>query len=144
MDSFPENKAPVRGYILACYPDALIFEPYTLKNGEPFFEGCEALRGEIPWECHLFDDEAEYRRIYRESVGDWIEQVFTRAEESGMDPDLVYEEEVLVKQQYTDTGRLPQKLTIINRYRYSECDTLTLDNYRISCRPAGQSGDRER
>ena len=33
-----------------------------------------------------------------------------------------------------DTGRLPRKLTIMNRFRYSECDTLTLDNYRIGCK----------
>ena len=52
-----------------------------------------------------------------------------------MDPDLLFEEKVLVKPQYTDTGRLPQKLTITNRFRYSECDTLTLDNYRIGCKP---------
>lgn len=60
----------------------------------------------------------------------------TRDEEREMDPDLLFEEEVLVKPQYADTGRLPRKLTVINRYRYSEYDTLTLDNYRIGCRPA--------
>ena len=40
-----------------------------------------------------------------------------------------------MKPQFADTGRLPRKLTITNRYRYSEYDTLTLDNYRISCKP---------
>lgn len=136
MSSFLSNNAPVKGYILACYPDRLIFEPYTLSDGEPVFEGCEALGDAVPWECHLFDDEKEYRCVYRESAGDWIELLFTRAEERGMDPDLLFEEEVLVKPQYTATGRLPQKLVITNRYRYSECDTLMLDNYRIGCRPA--------
>ena len=135
MGSFLEDNAPARGYILACYPDTLVFEPYALKDGAPVFEGCEALRNEIPRECHLFDDEKEYRRIFRESSGEWIELLFTKAEERGMDPDLVFDEEVFVKPQYTDTGRLPQKLTITNRYRYSEYDTLMLDNYRISCKP---------
>ena len=116
------------------YQDRLVFESYTIKDGELIFEGCKALRDEMPWECHLFDEERECRRIYRESAGDWIEQFFTRAEEREMEPDLLFEEEVLVKPQYADTGRLPRKLTIMNRFRYSECDTLTLDNYRIGCK----------
>ena len=135
MDSFIKNNAPARGYILAYYQDTLVFEPYTMKDGELVFEGCEALRGEVLRECHLFDEERECRCIYRESAGDWIEQLFTRAEESEMDPDLLFEEKVLVKPQYADTGRLPRKLTIMNRFRYSEYDTLTLDNYRIGCKP---------
>ena len=143
MDSFLESCAPARGYILAFYPDALIFEPYVMKDGEPYFEGSEALRGEIPRECHLFDEEREFRRVYRESAGDWIEVLFTRAEERGMDSDLLFEEEVLVKPQYADTGRLPRKLTIMNRFRYSECDTLTLDNYRIGCKPMELCGNGE-
>lgn len=114
-----------------------------MKDGELFFEGCEALRGEIPRECHLFDDERECRRVYRESAGDWIEGLFTRAEEREMESDLLFEEEVLVKPQYADTGRLPRKLTIMNRFRYSECDTLTLDNYRIGCKPMEQPGNGE-
>ena len=143
MGSFLESNAPAKGYILACYSDALVFEAYTLKDGAPIFEGCEAFRDEIPRECHLFDDEREYRRVYRESAGDWIEGLFTRAEERGMDPDLLFEEEVLVKPQYANTGRLPRKLTIMNRFRYSECDTLTLDNYRIGCKPMEQPGNGE-
>ena len=131
MASFPTNNAPAKGYILAYYPDKLVFEPYTMRDGEPVFEGCEALKDEVPWECHLFADKTEYRRIYRESTGDWIELLLTQAQECDMDPDLVYAEEVLVKPQYCETGKLPQKLVITNRYRYSENDTLVLDNYRI-------------
>ncbi len=134
MDSFLKINAPKKGYILAFYQDRLVFDSYTIKDGELIFEGCKALRDEMPWECHLFDEERECRRIYRESAGDWIEQLFTRAEEREMEPDLLFEEEVLVKPQYADTGRLPRKLTIMNRFRYSECDTLTLDNYRIGCK----------
>ena len=42
MDSFLKSNAPTRGYILACYPDTLVFESYTMKDGELFFEGCES------------------------------------------------------------------------------------------------------
>ena len=39
MDSFLKSNAPAKGYILACYPDTLVFEPYILRDGEPIFEG---------------------------------------------------------------------------------------------------------
>ena len=65
--------------------------------------------------------------------GVWLDMLLTAEEERGMDPDLIFEESVLVKPRYAVSGRVPGKLIIINRYRYSEYDTLTLDNYRISC-----------
>ena len=132
MNLFLTRNAPARGYILAYYPERLVFEPYVLREGVPVFEGCEALREAVPQECHLFDDNREVRIIRRESVGDTLELILTEEEERGMDPDLIFPEEVLVKPEYTATGRLPGKLKIINRYRYTEYDTLTLDNYRIS------------
>ena len=136
MDTFLKNNAPKRGYILAYYPDTLVFKPYSLQGEDLVFEGCEALRGVTPWECHLFDDCREVRLIRRESAGDRLEMVLSLEEERDMDPDLIFVEEVLVKPRYTANGQLPRVLKIINRYRYSEYDTLTLDNYRISCETA--------
>ena len=86
MNSFLNDKAPAKGYILASYLDILVFEPYEIREGKLYFKGIEA-----------------------------------------------FPEEVLVRPQYAERGDLPEKLTIINRYRYSENDTLTLENYRISC-----------
>ena len=48
------------------------------------------------------------------------------------DPDLLFEEEMLVKPEYASDGRLPGKLKIVNRYRYSESDTLTVEDYRLA------------
>lgn len=53
-----------------------------------------------------------------------------------MDPGLALEE-ALVRAEYADTGRLPQRPAIINRCRCFEYITLTLDNYRIGCEPVG-------
>ena len=103
-----------------------------MKNGKPCFAGMDSFREEEPRECHLFDDRTECRIILRESVGDRIRIILTREEELAMDPDLLFEEQVLVKPEYSDRTDLPKKLTVINRYRYSESDTLTLENYRIS------------
>ena len=83
-------------------------------------------------ECHLFDEEREYRMIRREQRGDRVEVVLTRAEEEGMDPDLLYEEEPLVREEYARRAGLPKRLRIINRYAYSRNDTLVLVNYRIA------------
>lgn len=48
------------------------------------------------------------------------------------DPDLLYEEEVLVKDEYSEKSGLPERLKVINRYMYTENDTLVLKNYRIA------------
>ncbi len=132
MDSFLYDGAPAKGYILAYYPHALVFEPYVMKDGMPCFAGMDAFQGMVPWECHLFDDRTECRILIRESSEDRIKLCLTCEEELNMDPDLLFEEEVLVKPQYSERNDLPKKLTVINRYRYSESDTLTLENYRIS------------
>ena len=133
MQSFLYDGAPQKGYILAYYPHALVFEPYEMKDGNPCFAGMEAFAGEEPRECHLFDDRTECRIIKRESAGDTIRLLLTREEERAMDSDLLFEEEVFVKPQYANRPELPGTLRIINRYRYAERDVLTLENYRISC-----------
>lgn len=46
-----------------------------------------------------------------------------------MDPDLLYEEEVLVK---NDEAAGIDSLRIVNRYMFTENDTLVLRNYRIA------------
>ena len=75
----------------------------------------------------------EYRLIARESGGDFIERVLTAEEEQNMDPDLIYEQETLVKREYASREDLPEKLLVMNRYGYTENDTLALRDYRISC-----------
>ena len=56
--------------------------------------------------------------------------IFNKA--GNMEPDLLFTEEVLVKKEYTDIPGIPEKLRVINRYRYSENDTLVLKDYRIA------------
>lgn len=132
MDSFLLENAPARGYFLAYYPDALVFEPYEVKDGMLWFAGCEAYRGQTPRECHLFDESKECRIVFRSHPRGPVRLVLTREQERQMDPDLLFEEEVLVKPEYASDGRRPGTLTIMNRYRYSEYDTLTLENYRLA------------
>ena len=132
MKGISLRKAPEKGYILAYFPGLLVFKPYEIHEGECVFCGWEALKDRTPGECHLFDADTEYRMIRRESSGDSIELVLTRDEEKLMDPNLLYTQKVLVQEQFSKEKDMPERLVIVNRYVYSENDTLILKNYRIS------------
>ena len=132
MQGITIDLAPRKGLLLAYFRDALVFEPYAAEAGQPVFPGWEAWESEEPMECHLFDEEREYRMIRREQRDDRVEVVLTRAEEEGMDPDLLYEEKPLVRGEFAGRAGLPKRLRIINRYAYSRNDTLVLVNYRIA------------
>ena len=127
------EKAPAAGFVIACLKDQLIFAPYKIRNGVFTAEGWDCPDFSEAEECHFFDENREYRRIYRSARRDVIETVLTAEEEASMDPDLIFIEDVLVKPEYVETGRLPSSLTVVNRYRYSEYDTIVLEDYRISC-----------
>ena len=131
MFKISADKAPEKGFLLAYYPRVLVFEPYEIRDGEVFFDGCEAFRDQEPKECHLFDRETEYRLIRRESRGDRIETVLRKKDEESMDPDLLYTEVMPVKEEYRKKGTLPEKLSVTTRYEYSENDVLAMKNYRI-------------
>ena len=77
--------------------------------------------------------------VLRRARGDRIESVLTAKEEQAMDSDLLYTENVLIKEEYRQDETMPKKIAVINRYRYTDNDTLTLKNYRLSACP----GDAE-
>ena len=122
---------PKKGYVFAQIGPAVIFEPYEVKDGIPDFPGLDLLKDGVPFECHFFDREREYRVMFREGRGDIVEIVLSKDEEKDMDPDLIYVSKEMVKEEYLKRGNVPETLTIINRYGYSENDTLVLKNYRI-------------
>lgn len=128
MYNYPIDKLPAKGYMLAYFAEQPVFAPYEIRDGAICFAGCEILDQEMPRECHFFDRNTEYRLVKREFRNDVIETVFTEKEEEIMDPDLLYVEEVLVRKEYKGI----EKLRIVNRYAYSDNDTLILKNYRIA------------
>lgn len=126
------EKLPPKGIMLLYFKKQLVFKRYEIKNGELVYDGEENLSGETPIECHFFDDQTEYRLIKRDAQGDAIEIVLSATEEAYMDPDLIYVEELLIKDEYRINVNIPEKLSIVSRYRYSDNDTLELKNYRIA------------
>ncbi len=128
----PVEKLPVKGLLMAYFRDSLIFEPYEVKEGCIVSENSFRLEQELPEEVHFFDDSREYRCIVREARGDIIELLLTEEEEKEMDPDLLFLDEGIVREEFSSREGLPERLRIINRYDYSVNDTLVLKNYRIS------------
>ena len=126
------DKIPVKGYLLAYFSSGLMFEPYLVQDGKPVFNGSALFEREAPQECHFFDQERDVFMIRRQSRNDTIVKIRSLEEENEMEPDLLFVQTVLVKEEYAARADLPSVLRIINRYEYSDSDTLVLKNYRIS------------
>ena len=123
---------------MAYFDDALLFSPYEVEGGKLKIAAENAFEDEEPYECHFFDGETEYRRIKRAARRDVIERILTEEEEKKMTPDLLFVEDMLVKKEYTKIPGIPVKLRVVNRYRYSENDTLVLKDYRMAVISAGE------
>ena len=125
------SKVPAAGWILAVTEMGdILFEQYTLKNGVPNFPHSERLDGRLLRRCHCFDNEREYRYL---CVGDSqrvIETVCDAEQEAAMDPDLLFEDNMVLAEQFSP-GEGLWKLRVMNRYRFTEGNTLTLDDFRL-------------
>lgn len=124
-------KLPVTGYVIAYTTECALYAPYKVEKDKIVIDLKYEDMLTKAYECHFFDMHKEYRLIYREARDDEIELVVTDKEEEEMNPDLIYIEDVLILPSYLGDKNLPDKLRIINRYKYSDNDTLVLDNYRI-------------
>lgn len=125
------SKAPASGRILiVTEAGEIIFEQYTQAEGKLRFPRMERLEGTLIRRCHCFDESAEYRYL---CVGDSqrvIESVNTVQQEADMDPDLLYEDDMILSEQFAPDAGI-WKLRVINRYRYTEANTLAVDDYRL-------------
>lgn len=126
------NKAPERGWFFAETETGAILERYVLVDGEPDFPGHERLRDAVVTRIHCFDERVEYRWLRVNEKGGAVEGVFSAEEEAGMDPDLVYADDMILADEYTPKEGGIWVLSVINRYRWTETDTLTLENYRLA------------
>ncbi len=124
------HMAPKRGYILAVFEDSVIFERYQKTDDGISFRGCEEKTASPLTRMHLFDETTEYR-LMTASGNRIIEHIVNESEEQNLEPDLVYEDKMLIAERFTE-GHDIDSLRIINRYRYTWFDTLTLDDYRIA------------
>ena len=126
------DKAPLSGYIIAYTDEHVVYSSYKIVDNEIAIDSIYDNVIDNSYEFHFFDDNMEYRLIRREARNDIVELLVTSDEEKDMDEDLIFVEDVLVSPQYLTDNTLPDKIRIVNRYKYSDNDTLVLDNYRIA------------
>ena len=124
---------PAEGYLIAVFKDRILFERYRKKADGLAFPGAEALGGDALLRLHCFDRDTEYRLLVTDDGDRLVEVVFDAEEEKAMEPDLLFEDEMLVRPEYRTDRIGIEKLKVVNRYRYTDFDTMTPDNYRISC-----------
>ena len=126
------NKMPERGVVYAQLKNGIVYTAYQVENGEIHLAKGDMFSIEDLKEAHFFDEKTEYRVIKRESRNDLLKLLFTEEEEVAMGAELLLAESVLVEDQYADPAAgAPDRLRIINRYAYSEDNTLVLRNYRL-------------
>ena len=127
------GRIPEDGFVIAVFNDHILVERYRKEAEGLSFPGAEQACGRELLRLHCFDRDTEYRMIVTDDGERLIEVILSAEEEKGMEPDLLFEDEMLLREEYCTERVGIRKLKVINRYRYTEYDTMTLDNYRISC-----------
>ena len=135
MDIISTEKLPEKGLVMAYFKNELLFSPYEVTEKGLSLPEKALFDAGMPYECHFFDEDREYRLVRRSARNDVIEKVLSKEQEEEMSHDLIFTEDVLVKKEYADIPGIPEKLRVINRYGYSENDTLVLRDYRLSLIP---------
>ena len=126
------TKAPRRGWLFAETERGPVLERYVIVDGEPDFPGSERLKGVPVLRLHCFDGQTEYRFLRVDEDGDAVEGLFTAGQEAAMDPDLVYADKMVLKEAYAPKDGGVWTLDVVNRYRWTENDSLELENYRMA------------
>lgn len=119
---------PANGYCMAVCYDGVFFGKYKIDGDNIITDALPATVSQFK-ELRLFNKESEYRLRY--VSGNKYENIFDSDEEKNVDKDLIYIDEMLLKDIYKNTSGL-EKIIVVNRYKYTDYNTITLDNYRIT------------
>jgi hypothetical protein len=132
---------PTEGYLYAVLDKAILFKKYNRTENKISFapskdnsanqERFEDFANRPVNELHFFDSQKEFRLLasgYSQSAT-IIEYVASSEEEKGMEPDLLYEDEMMLEEKFAFEDL--KKIKVVNRYKYTFFDTLALDNYRL-------------
>lgn len=127
------SRIPEQGFLLAVFEDHILLERYRKGEEGLLFKDCEQYRSKALLRLHCFDRNTEYRLLVTDDGERLVEVVLDADEERAMEADLLFEDEMLLRPEYAADRVGLRKLKVVNRYRYTDFDTMTLDNYRISC-----------
>lgn len=120
---------PKQGKALIYFLTRLYFGTYRLEGDEleldediPDIQ--EQEEREI-LEIHLFDENAEYRKIYSQAKKGYIENLIT---DQTVKQDLIIVEKCFILPEYAPE----EKIGVISYLHYDENDMIELTNYRLS------------
>ncbi len=126
------SRIPAEGIMIAVFAGRILVERYRKEADTLSFPGAEQLQHEYLLRLHCFDQDTEYRLLVTDDGDRPVEVILNAEEEKEMEPDLLFEDEMLLRGEYCTDSLGIRRLRIVNRYRYTKFDTMTLDNYRIS------------
>ncbi len=125
-------RIPDEGIMIAVFEDSVRLERYRKEKDGLRFPDMESGWQKSLLRLHCFDRNTEYRLLVTDDGERKIEVVLNAEEEKEIEPDLLFEDEMLLRPEYRTDRVGIQKLKVINRYCWTPFDTMTLDNYRIS------------
>lgn len=121
---------PDVGLLMAVLDDKVIFTGYR-KGAEGLVAECSQEDTERDFSSlSCFDDSTEYRLISINNGEQLIESVADARQEQELPADLIYVDEMLIDPIFRLPGK--EKLYVVNRYRYTDYDTLSLESYRLT------------
>lgn len=126
------RRIPDEGMMIAVLEGRILVERYRKEVDGLSFPDAERLQKTALVRLHCFDRNTEYRLLVTDDGDRLVEVVLDAEEEKTMEPDLLFVDEMLLRPEYRSDHVGIQKLKVMNRYRYTDFDTMTLDNYRIS------------
>ena len=126
------QRIPDEGMMIAVLEGRILVERYRKEVDGLSFPDAERLQKAALVRLHCFDRNTEYRLLVTDDGDRLVEVVLDAEEEKTMEPDLLFVDEMLLRPEYRSDHVGIQKLKVMNRYRYTDFDTMTLDNYRIS------------
>lgn len=126
------TRAPRAGWILAVLDNEVLMEKYAREGDTLRFPGCEKMTSAALRRCHCFDEHMEYRWMRIGSRGRSLEKVLTAEEETEMAPDLLFMDRMILSEKYMPPEQGLWAIRVMNRYRYTASNTLTLENYRFA------------
>ena len=117
---------------LEFYGEHPICEPLFVEGVVRNRAGALMLTAHLESELHWICDRCAQPFIQKKAVSLEALLASSLEQEDQMDPDLLYIQKILVREQFRKDGDMPERLVIVNRYDYTENDTLVLKNYRIT------------
>ncbi len=125
---FDINKLPSNGYILAYSDGKILFDSYKLDNNCVILGSGGKFDDEKFYEIHCFNESQEYRKFMTHEI---LLSEHDESEQENFDR-FIYRDEQILQEKYSRLlGYKDAKIIVINRFAYTEDDSIYLAGYRL-------------